>query len=153
MLRRVLAKFLRKPRRQIYRYWNGVKWITADPLELWFRLREAPFDWDRALEEADAGGRAEIDRLIDHIGKSFETARYDGRTKRGLTLLEHVDLLQEFMGYLDRLKKMRESGPMESQPSAPGASSLPPETSAAPMSSTSASGSSGSESSAAGPGG
>lgn len=55
MIRWLLSKLLR-PSRDTFRFFNGVAWVEADPVDSWIRFKSAPdFDFDNDVEGAYEG--------------------------------------------------------------------------------------------------
>lgn len=124
MIDALKALFRPRNRRLIYRYWNGARYVWADPLDLWMRLSSADLDWEEAFEEAERGNREKIREITDTLTRIFNAVPFDPATGRGLTLWELIDVMDGFVGWLDALKKKHNDGPMPLLLSAWGRSNM-----------------------------
>ena len=99
--------FYRPKERFIYRYWDGAKEVSADPLVLYKKVmacsHEIAIDSKVALSESKDALKAH-NSLLDNIRKIFGVKEYkDG--EGGLTEVETDDLLNDFLLYADNVKK------------------------------------------------
>ncbi len=93
--------------RLLFRFWNGSRFISADPFILLRRLMNTDkFDAEvdlKKLEIPDAKIVTEkIGFIAEGVREIFELSPYE---KGGLTELECVQLLMEFSSFLERIKK------------------------------------------------
>jgi hypothetical protein len=121
VFRRVLNRH-----RMLFRYWDGRKYVAADPFVLLRRmLATSKFDPESDLKKLNIPDSKIITERIGFIAEgvreifSLSPFRPDG--KGGLTELECVNLLMEFTGYLERVKKNGGSNLM----SVPGSDNRP----------------------------
>jgi hypothetical protein len=122
--------------RQIYRYFDGQKWIAEDPMVLYERFsEEAP---SIAIDVKVAysihpDNNKKYKELIGRIQKIFSLKPF---AEGGLGQAEAADLLDHFLAYCERLKKNSRPSPTPaagtSGPTEPtsGASPATPNTSA-----------------------
>lgn len=125
MIRETFRRLWPHNHRLIYRYWNGRRYVWADPLDLWLRLAAADLDWEAAFQEAEQGNRDKIHEIANTLLTIFNAVPFDPATGRGLTLWEVIDLMDGFVGWLDDLKKKHKDGPMPLLLSAWGPSHTP----------------------------
>jgi hypothetical protein len=125
-LRRLLARGPLRSR-DIFHYHDGVAKRQLDPMLAWERIRTDPeCDLQVVLP---ASARGEPDAMAAHeafIRRVFEVPPYDPATGRGLTILEQHDLFNEFMLYMEGLKKKRGLQPISWPPTDSGSSAIPP---------------------------
>lgn len=113
----------RPKERKIYRYWNGKKYVEADPMVLYKRMMEVKGDLtaDQKLarsisKDALKGHTA----MLTKIRNIFEVDKYEDG---GLTEAETSDLLDHFMIYCHWVKK--NSSPSAISPEATSPTSPP----------------------------
>lgn len=121
VFRRVLNRH-----RMLFRYWDGRKYVAADPFVLLRKmLATSKFDPESDLKKLNIPDSKIITERIGYIAEgvreifNLSPFRPDGRG--GLTELECVNLLMEFTGYLERVKKNGGSSLM----SVPGSGNRP----------------------------
>lgn len=116
MLRWILEK-LRRNRRQIFRYHDGRRWRSADPMD----LQEAVFShplFDQAklqiCDKPDKFGRQAADQILQVIRDAFQMPPY--RDGKGSTQDECWRVWVRFVIYLEALKKNGDALPSSSEP-------------------------------------
>lgn len=112
---RLLRWLFGRNRRDIFRYWNGVQWLYADPLYLLRDLEDAG-EWQGLIQKAvtalsvdpnklSPALRAQVADKAGLVGELAEVVRDSfqvppvgvGDDPRGLTDLECVHLLADFL--------------------------------------------------------
>ena len=93
--------------RLLFRFWNGSRFVSADPFILFRRLINTDkFDVENDLKKLKIPDPKIIAEKIGFISEGireiFDVPPYE---KGGLTELECVQLLMEFSTFLDRVKK------------------------------------------------
>lgn len=107
-----LRRRLRTRERRIFRYYDGVRWVAADPLEINERL-----ETDQAVEDYRQTFKAVV------RGEMEATTEFDGLLRRvfgippysngrGLTKLEAFELFGQWLQFVDGLKKTLGDLPM-----------------------------------------
>lgn len=92
--------------RGLFRYWDGRRARYADPALLWRKLLNHPgMDFAVDLPLADQGKEPEATKVQAILCEIFEVEPWDGARQTGLTSWEILDLVRQFDGYLDALKK------------------------------------------------
>jgi len=105
VFRRVLNRH-----RMLFRYWDGRKYVAADPFVIYRRmLSTQKFDPESDLKKLNIPNSKIITERIGFIAEGvreiFDLSPFRPDGKGGLTELECVNLLMEFTGYLERVKK------------------------------------------------
>ena len=96
----------RQSQRMIFRYHNGLSVIAADPLVIWRRIINNPgLQLDRCAAYINAGKEPESTEIVRSLCDIFGLRRYEPGTGLGLTDLELVDVLGDFVAYMDVVKK------------------------------------------------
>ena len=130
-----------KKDREIFRYFDGKRDRSIDPLPVWRAMWDDPdtFDPKVDVQEAEEGN---WDRSVAFVTKHFDVQPFDPETEEGLTTYEITDVLYQFFKFIEEVKKKRvttliSSPPSESSsspqktetttPSDSGSSSTPPE--------------------------
>ncbi len=93
--------------RGIYSFYDGRRWRRIDPLATYLRLFDIPgFDPEQVLAELRGlDGNQRAKKLID-VSAAVRTAfGVKSLDDGGLTALECVELLSDFVGYAEDLKK------------------------------------------------
>jgi len=91
-------------RKLLFRYFNGERWIKADPLPLYRRLRA---EADRLVVLAtawDEQRHPEADEFVALVREMFGLKAYDSATGKGLTEAEVVNVFAEFDGFLREVR-------------------------------------------------
>jgi hypothetical protein len=96
--------------RLLFRYWDGRKYVAADPFVLLRRmLSTQKFDPESDLKKLNISDSKIITERIGFIAEGvreiFDLSPFRPDGRGGLTELECVNLLMEFTGYLERVKK------------------------------------------------
>lgn len=113
--------------RAIFRFWDGERKRSIDPMVVYRRLNDHPrFDWDsdpklfenigdeRPLIRQAAENA--IQKCVEATRDAFEVRAFDGIGGGGLTEVETMSLFESFCGYMGVLKKNTDQ-PQTSQPS------------------------------------
>lgn len=116
--------------RAIYRYFDGQKQVSADPLALHYRYCDRSGDLGVMARVANSickdAGKAFLD-VVRYIREIFELKPV---AEGGLTDNEAVELLAHFLRYIETVKKNSPpssmSAPATSAPSAPSSDAGPP---------------------------
>lgn len=91
----------------LFRFWNGTKFVSADPFVLLRKLINTDkCDIDEDLKKLKIPDPKIVTNTISHIAEGvreiFEVPAFEDG---GLTELECVQLVMEFMGFTERVKK------------------------------------------------
>ena len=110
--------------REIFKFWDGMADRKIDPITAWRALinhKEINFaeECDMLVNDKIAEEiRSEATlSLIDLTREVFDVPAYDGHTDTGLTENETTELLNDFILYIDSIKKKLEILPARSRPS------------------------------------
>ena len=112
--------------REIFPYFNGVKEVKGDPLEIEARyLRELAGEdlgaIDKMLESPDVQTRLRgSDKMVPAIRAAFRLREFDEDTGEGLTLGEAFALFNRFIAWKHDLKAGSAPGPSTPQSSDDG---------------------------------
>lgn len=135
--------------RMIYTYWDGQKWVKADPMVLHKNVMKVGPELDVAMKVAASPLKEapfEHDRYMKFVRDAFNVKSFaDG----GLTDLEVADLLDHFFAFCSGVKKNSSPTPTSAATTSPSTASTP--AAASPTPSTSGSGSTANASSTGGP--
>lgn len=122
----------------IYRYWNGERIVSADPMQLWLDLQEhSEYNAEVHAPLVDQGDVDATRITAGAVRDVFGVRSFDPHSRKGLTLGEQISLLTDFYLYLEEQKKTLEST-LTSPPSTEASTSTDSESETTP--STSASG-------------
>lgn len=112
-------------RRGLFRYYNGQRWIDADPLPLYRKvLKEA--DQLVVLGAAfDEQKDPEASEFVAKLAEIFELSRYNPETGKGLTDAEVVAVFQQFDAFLREIRENFFPGSTSRPDSAGGSSGAP----------------------------
>lgn len=114
-------------RRDIFRYWDGRKWRTIDPLPVWFAIcGDKEFSLKEDLRKAMDGDPEAMMVAQALIQRVFGVTAYDGQRRTGLTVAQANWLLADFIGYMLALKKKHAPSPTKSPPTDSTSSAIPP---------------------------
>lgn len=107
--------------REIFTFWNGVKWVRGDPMVLYKRMMDVGPSLSINMKVADspsnAAGKAHDDMMMQIRG-IFGLKPLDGVDSNGtLTDSRAQDLLSDFMEFCDTVKKNSRKSPTTSKPS------------------------------------
>jgi hypothetical protein len=97
-------------RRLLFRYFNGEKWVAADPLPIYRRLRA---EADRLVVLAtawDEQRHPEANEFVDLVSEIFALKAFDPDTEKGLTETEIVQVFAEFDLFLKEVRDRFFSG-------------------------------------------
>lgn len=91
----------------LFRWWNGSKFVSSDPFVLLRKMINTDkFDIDESLKKLKIPDSKIVTTAISHIAEGvreiFEVPAFEDG---GLTELECVQLVMEFMGFTERVKK------------------------------------------------
>lgn len=92
-------------RRLIFRFNNGCRKCSADPLLVAMSLHAHPDYLPRHLYDAADGDREAVETVAQAACDVFGVAPLAPDGKSGLTITERVELMQAFDLYMDALKK------------------------------------------------
>lgn len=130
--------------RQIYRYFDGIKVVSADPMILYRKLMDVKPDLVSDMKVAESDWKSENTkaqaRIVTKIRGLFDVKSFE---EGGLTEMETEGLLDHFLVYTDTVKKNLRSSATSSSSSVV---SPPTSVESLPISSSSDSGSVASES-------
>jgi hypothetical protein len=122
--------------RQAYVYWDGSKFVAADPIKLHFELHNQPgFDLKRDVEDckiasdfpqAVEGKKAAWYRILAAVRAAFGIPEYaadeTGKVTAGLDAENLFGLLNDFMGFVNSQKKRHDTLPSSPSATAPASS-------------------------------
>jgi len=92
-----------KREREIFRFWDGGRTRTADPLAIWIALHDDPeFNYDTTPAFVDAGDIAAIKTTVGAVRRIFGLKSFEAG---GLTSQECLELLAVYFLYEESLKK------------------------------------------------
>ena len=121
-------------RRDIFRYWDGRRWQTIDPLPVWFAVcGDKEFSLKEDLGKAMNGDPEAMMVVQSLVNRLFNVQPYDGRRRTGLTVAQVIWLLADFIGYMLSLKKKHEPSPTKSPPTDSTSSGTPPASTTPPV--------------------
>ena len=111
--------FLRSPRRGLFRYFNGYRYVYGDPIEIQELLDTdahyiASKHPELATQDGPAGSEA-YQVCLSAYRRAFNLRKYDPQTRKGLTNAEIDQLVILFYTFVEALKKNIEDSPMPSQ--------------------------------------
>ena len=95
----------RPAERKIYRYWDGVTEVHADPMTLYQKFMDVAPALRTAgkIARSPSKGASEAQRqMVSLVREIFTVKSYE---EGGLTYLESLDLIEHFMVFCDTLKK------------------------------------------------
>lgn len=106
--------------RMLFRYWNGIRYVSADPFVITrAMLNTTTFDVENDLKKINIPDARVISSTIEVIAKGVrEIFSIPPFEKGGLTELECISLLFSFNDFMDRVKKNGALNPISSQPMA-----------------------------------
>ena len=108
--------------RNIFRYWDGQRFIRDDPQVLYRKLAtHSRFEWDVHTQLIDQDDESR-EIVLDATREIFHIQKFDPETERGLTEEETFNLLWSFMNYCHSKKKNTNPSPTP-QPSTESATS------------------------------
>lgn len=94
----------------IYRYFNGERMVSADPMRLWLDLQEHPeYNAEVHASLVDQGDVEATQVATKAVRDVFGVRSFDPHGRKGLTLGEQISLLTDFYLYLEEQKKTLES--------------------------------------------
>jgi hypothetical protein len=88
----------------LFRYFNGEKWVAADPLPIYRRLRA---EADRLVVLAtawDEQRHPEANEFVQLVSEIFGLKAFDPHTEKGLTETEIVQVFAEFDLFLKEVR-------------------------------------------------
>jgi len=135
--------------RMIYTYWDGQRWVKADPMVLHKNIMKVGPELDVAMKVAASPLKEapfEHDRYMKFVRDAFGVKSF---SEGGLTDLEVADLLDHFFAFCSGVKKNSNPTPTSAATTSPSTASTAG--GGPPTPSTSASGSTASGSSTGGP--
>lgn len=106
MMLRFLARLFRRPRRNLFMFWDGRKWRSDDPLAIQLRIETHPTcRWDVHPVAAERGDVEAYKITMQAICDVFKVPMYQPEVGAGLTHNELMALLAQYADYIDALKK------------------------------------------------
>lgn len=102
--------FSRKPKQEIFRYWDGCRWRGADPLLVFRQMIGHPrFDLEKhsewlRIEDVKIQMEA-VEITVDAMRSIFGLQPWNEETGRGVTDREVLGILSDFIIYTANLKK------------------------------------------------
>src|SRR5690606_29518923 len=106
-------------RRNIFRYFDGVRQRAIDPVAVAIAFEEHPtFSMERHVPLALAGDPESIRITVDAARQVFSIPAWSER-QRGLTSIETIDLVGKYVAYMESLKKSTSDSPTSSAAMAP----------------------------------
>jgi hypothetical protein len=101
--------------REIFRFWDGQRITSRDPMVLWIDLKNDPeFLLERHPKLIDAGDDEAIKLGVRAVQRVFGVKAME---HGGLTHLESINLLGAFLDYMAGLKKSTSPTPTSPAPS------------------------------------
>lgn len=118
MLRRLvqyLTASRRLRQRGLFSFWDGSRQRYADPFKVWREIASNPdLNLEEMAEDIDKGEEPATSIAIKAVCQAFGVERWSDESHRGLTDWELLNLLGDFQGYLELLKKSGSLGPTSS---------------------------------------
>lgn len=94
---------------KIFKFWDGEKNRGIDPLDASIMLgRDGSFDWQAVAVRSQTGDLAAVGELVEQVRTIFKLKHYeilDDGKEVGVTSSEVLNILMDFMAYMDTLKK------------------------------------------------
>lgn len=120
MVLQLLRRWLWRRRRAIFRYWDGATHRFADPMAVYRALVQSPrFNWEVHPALVDLG---DLDALAITAEAVRDAFNLPAVSHGGPTEAECVQLLGEFVAYLNALKKNGSPSPTLPEPTEPPSS-------------------------------
>jgi hypothetical protein len=115
-----MFKWLRRKadEREIYHYQDGTKERRVDPLELHNRIEgdEQIDDWKAVAKRAFDGERDAILEMVGLIRRAFQVEPFNEQTGAGLTMVECINLFDDWLSWIQTQKKSFAWLPIRSRP-------------------------------------
>ena len=116
--------FTRK-QRQIFKFNDGKKWRSLDPLEADIAIQAVDIDWEAKFSLLKIGDLSEVSAIVDAARKVFQLEPLilsdDGETDNGgWSSSDVMDLLRDFLGWRYEILNFTDP-PQTSPPSTGGA--------------------------------
>lgn len=132
-----MFRWLRRNKRDIFRYFDGVRNRSIDPLLAWQMMHTHPCcNYATDFPASDDGDFEAIARVQAMAREIFDIKAYSENTP-GLTQNELNSLIASFLTFMARLKKKRDISRMRWErsvlESSPDASTTPPESESCSM--------------------
>lgn len=106
-----LARLFRRPRRNLFTFWDGRKWRSDDPLAIQLRIETHPTcRWDVHPVAAERGDVEAYKITMQAICDVFQVPMFQPGVGAGLTHDELMRLLGQYADFIDALKK--NTGPL-----------------------------------------
>lgn len=120
-------------RRTLFEFWDGRRFRRRDPWVIYrqlyndeeFVIGKDPSDPADMLKEALALEEPAFSKAVRCVHRAFGTRPYDDARREGLTEIEAVNLLVDFLEWLDGLLKKNAGSPIWSPPTGSASSSGP----------------------------
>lgn len=114
-----MVSFGRKER-GIFRFWDGRRWRTADPIPTWRALADDPeFLAETHLTLVDGGDLESVGIVGRAVRRAFGVPEFN---QGGLTERQCVDLLESYYSFIDSLKKKQDTLSTSPSPTVPPSS-------------------------------
>ena len=114
----------REQSRAIFRFWDGKRTRSVDPMKVWCLLLDDPaYLMDKHNVLIDAGDLEAQGIAIAAVRRAFGVTAYE-QGKGGLTHTETLSLLLAFFLYLEELKKSTDPTPISPPPTASASSAV-----------------------------
>lgn len=110
---RVLRSFRMTSNRRVFEFYDGVRWRSVDPIEVWYQIENhpkyLPSEHRRLVREGD---QEAVKITADAACDIFKVTPYTDEADRklGMTIGERVALVNTFFDYCDWVKKNIEPG-------------------------------------------
>lgn len=108
----MLRQWIWNRRRLIFRFNDGAKVVSVDPITIAIAIHEHSKFLPRHMNEAADGDREAQSIVAEAACDVFKVSRFDGY-KSGLTVAERIELMMAFDVYLHTLKKNTVSSPIQ----------------------------------------
>jgi hypothetical protein len=113
--------------RKIFRYYNGIRRVGIDPLDADIALEAVDLDWEAQFSLLEIGDSAAAVAVVAAARKVFKVPEFtidEDEVESGLSSVEILDLLGEFMQWRIELRNFTEPTPI-SPPSTESAGPQP----------------------------
>lgn len=109
MFRWLGSIFKPRPKRAIFRFWDGESWRLADPLQSFLFLKDHhTFKIESDPQLAEKGHSEATKRLINATREVFQVKQL---AQGGLTDGEVLELMGQFVAYMEDVKKKSSPSP------------------------------------------
>ena len=98
-------------KRKIFKYHNGTKLVGIDPIEVDIALETVDIDWEAQFSLLKIGDLEAAQAIVAAARKVFQIQEYDAETDKGLTSLEVLSTLGDFVAWRTELRNFTEPLP------------------------------------------